>query len=117
MEFKNRITELLKEKGMTQADVCKITGISSALISNYATGKASPSLDKAIAIADALNVTLDELVGRLVKVELDETEQEIISKFRALNDSEKAEVGNYLDYIYTKHTKKILQKKSLDEAG
>lgn len=117
MEFKNRITELLKEKGMTQADVCKITGLPSSLLSNYATGKASPSLERAILIADALNVTLDELVGRLVKVELDETEQEIISKFRELDESEKAEVGNYLDYIYTKHTKKILQKKSLDEAG
>ncbi len=117
MEFKNRISELLKEKGMSQADICRLTGISTALMSNYVKGKASPSLSNAVAIADALNVSLDELAGRLVKVELDVYEREFISKLRELDDSEKAKIEDYLDYIYNKPTKKILQKKSFDKAG
>lgn len=117
MNFKNRISELMAEKGVKQADLCKKANISSALMSNYVNGKASPSLSNAIAIADALDVTLDELAGRVVKVALDEEEQELISKFRELGDFEKHEVSNYLDYIYSKNTKKFLQKKLSDEAG
>ena len=117
MDFKNRISELMAEKGVRQADLCRKTNISTALMSNYVKGKASPSLSNAIAIADALDVTLDELAGRLVKVALDEEEQELISKFRELGDFEKQEIITFINYIYDKNDKKFWQKNLSNEAG
>lgn len=114
MKFKNRIKELMSERKVKQADLCRETNISTALMSNYVTGRVSPSLENAILIASALDVTLDELVGRVANVQLNEDEQEIIRKYRELNDEERGQVSSYLEFI---HTKKILQRKSLDGAG
>lgn len=64
MLFKTRLGEILAEQKLKQADLCRMTGISTALMSKYMTGKASPSLDNAQSIAAALGITLDYLVGR-----------------------------------------------------
>lgn len=64
MLFKTRLGEILAEQNLKQADLCRMTGISTSLMSNYITGKASPSLDNAETIAKALGITLDYLVGR-----------------------------------------------------
>ena len=44
-----------------------ITGISRATLSNYQTGRVSPPLNRLIAIADALHVSLDDLTGYTAK--------------------------------------------------
>lgn len=63
MDVKTKLSELLEEKGMKQADLSHITGIPTSLISNYLKGVKSPSLSNAVALASALNVTVDELAG------------------------------------------------------
>lgn len=68
MNFKESIIKLLGERQMKQSDLCKMTGIPSSLMSNYTTGKKTPTLNNAIIMANALNITLDELAGRVVCV-------------------------------------------------
>lgn len=63
MNVKTKLAELLEEKGMKQADLSRITGIPTSLISNYLKGIKSPSLSNAVALASALNVTVDDLAG------------------------------------------------------
>lgn len=63
MDVKTKLSELLEEKGMKQADLSRITGIPTSLISNYLKGVKSPSLSNAVTLASALNVTVDELAG------------------------------------------------------
>lgn len=63
MDVKTKLSELLEEKGMKQADLSRITGIPTSLISNYLNGIKSPSLSNAVALATALNVTVDDLAG------------------------------------------------------
>lgn len=63
MDVKTRLSKLLEEKGMKQAELSRITGIPTSLISNYMKGIKSPSLSNAVALASALNVTVDDLAG------------------------------------------------------
>ena len=52
------------EKGWTQAQLAIEAGILSLSVSFYETGRTYPSVLNLISIADALEVSLDELVGR-----------------------------------------------------
>lgn len=114
MIFKTRLLELLQERRLSQAELARLTNIPTSLISNYATGKTSPALENAIAISDALHVSLDELVGRDTKVLLNYEEQELIRKFRLLDEYEKREISGHLDYVVSK---KKLQKDASNVAG
>ena len=99
-KYPNRIAEILVERGMTQSKLCDLTELSSALVSNYVTQQVSPSLENAVKIADALNVTLDELVGRTGYSELDADEYEALHKYRALDDVSKSIVMGALNAAF-----------------
>ena len=61
----NKIKELRKEKGYTFAKLSELSGISTGRLSDLSTGKRNnPTMDTLIKLADALGVSLDELVGR-----------------------------------------------------
>lgn len=107
MEFRIRLTELLEEKKMKQADLCRATGISTSLISQYSSGKATPLLDNAKSIARALGVSLDELVGWHPKEELPlrsidctEDEAEMIRRYRVIDERGQRTVRRLLDAEY-----------------
>lgn len=63
VDFQEKLITVLSEHGMTQADLCRASGIPTSLMSNYYKGKSKPTLDNAVAIAQAIGITLDELVG------------------------------------------------------
>lgn len=106
MTFKTRITEILEEQNLKQADLCRMTGISTALMSNYVTGKASPSLDNAMAIANALGVTLDYLVGHKTDVlSLSKEKAKLISVFDRLNPDGQNLLFRILDSLSLSHAK------------
>ena len=56
------------EKGYSQTKLSIKSGISVSVISYWETGRVFPTLINLIPVADALGVTLDELVGRKVAV-------------------------------------------------
>ena len=61
----NKIEQLRKEKGYTFAKLSELSGISTGRLSDLASGtRNNPTMDTLIKMADALDVTLDELVGR-----------------------------------------------------
>ena len=64
MGFNENLKLLLLEKNMKQADLCRMTGIQTSLMSENINGRKSPTIGNAILIADALNISLDDLVGR-----------------------------------------------------
>ena len=67
MKFKENLKKYRKEIPMTQAGLAKETGLTADWISHYETGKRLPSLPNLIKLADALDLTLDDLVGRNLK--------------------------------------------------
>ena len=63
MKFNERVIKYREEKGLTQAQLSELAGITTRQIQNYEGGKARPRLDAAEKIAKALNITTDELLG------------------------------------------------------
>lgn len=61
MSFANKLKELLNINGLKAADLARSTGLSEAAISDYLKGKKEPRGRQSIAIAKALNVSLDAL--------------------------------------------------------
>lgn len=58
-----RLTELRKEKRLTQDDLAKNIGSSKRNISNYEVGRSFPSINLLKKMAAYFNVTIDYLVG------------------------------------------------------
>ena len=69
MTIGERIRKYRKEKGWTQSQLAEEADMFTSYISHYEAGRWLPSLLNIIAIADALNVSLDDIVGRKVKNE------------------------------------------------
>ena len=64
MGFHENLKLLLNGLNLKQADLCRMTGIQTSLMSDYLGGKKSPTIGNAILIADALHISLDTLVGK-----------------------------------------------------
>ena len=62
--FEERLMALRKEKGISQADLGEILGVTRWSVLNYEAGKNRPDYDGLIALADFFDVSLDYLVGR-----------------------------------------------------
>ena len=120
--FNIRLLEKMVERGITQADLCRLTGLASSMISHYCTGQRIPSVPAALKIAKVLRTTVDYLAygnytqaggtadgtstvaedetlykAKPVIYECDINEQAVINKFRSLNAEGQAKVLDYVD--------------------
>jgi len=68
--FVTRLKELRKEHGVTQMDVAVGTHAQVRVYQYYESGKRKPGFDSLIALADFFNVSIDYLVGRTDKQEV-----------------------------------------------
>jgi transcriptional regulator with XRE-family HTH domain len=58
------VTAIHKKKGLSQADLGKAIGTSGYIIGRYERDEVKPSIEVAVKIADALDISLDYLVGK-----------------------------------------------------
>ena len=72
-----KIFELMRERGISQKELSKRTGIPTSTISDWKRKGTVPSSDKIIAICKALNVRVDEVFEKIEKAE---TKQRVITK-------------------------------------
>lgn len=84
MEFHEALNRCMQNRNIKQADLCRMSGIDTGLMSMYVNGKRIPTLTNAIAMADALQISLDELAGREVPKRV--IERELLNNFRELSD-------------------------------
>ena len=56
-----RVKEICREKGISQKELADQLGITASALNQSITG--NPSLDKILSIAEALGVTVSELIG------------------------------------------------------
>ena len=66
--FGARLRELRTAAGLTQRELAKRSGTSSAAISNFEAGNNAPTLGTLVRLADALACNLSELVAVLDRV-------------------------------------------------
>lgn len=64
MEFKDRLSKLRKELGLTQEDLAKKIGYTRTAISAWEIGRNEPSYSDIVKIADFFNVSTDYLLGK-----------------------------------------------------
>jgi transcriptional regulator with XRE-family HTH domain len=64
MKIGEKITQLRKEKGLSQTELAEAISASREAISKYERGEAVPSVEVAAKIADVFEVTLDYLIGK-----------------------------------------------------
>lgn len=68
MDFGNNILQLRKSTGISREDLAQQVGTSSAIIGRYERNEITPSVEVAAKIAEALEVSLDYLVGNASSV-------------------------------------------------
>lgn len=87
---------LRKKKGLSQADLGKLIGTSGDVVGRYERGDISPSIEVVSKIADALEVSIDYLIGK-TKMELDAEALRRLEDIAALSDENKKFVLNMID--------------------
>lgn len=81
-----------------------------AAISQFENGKRLPEISALIDFADFYNVSVDYLVGRddyQESIVLTDEQSEILNGFESLNEKNKADCFNYIEYLIQKQEKKL----------
>ncbi|MBR2833609.1 MAG: helix-turn-helix transcriptional regulator [Bacilli bacterium] len=73
-----KIREARKKLGMSQDNLALKLGVSKVTICWYETGERTPCLKHFLKLADILNLSLDELVGREISVVAQEDEDYVV---------------------------------------
>lgn len=63
--FQERLRSSREKRGYNQAELATRAGLQPAAISHFETGQRSPSFDNLRKLSDALNVSVDYLLGRI----------------------------------------------------
>ena len=77
----NRLSMMLEEKNMTQRKLSELIGVSEVTISRYLNGSRNPKADIIIDIANALDVSVDYLLGREDQKNISKKEQQEHDEF------------------------------------
>lgn len=66
--FGQRLAQIRKSKGLTQVELGKMIGVSQRIVHHYENKADFPPAQKIIELAQALNMSIDELLGTSGKV-------------------------------------------------
>ena len=92
MTFGERLTQVRKRKNLSQADIGKKVSINGDAYGRYERNEVRPTIEMAVKIAQALEVSLDYLTGNS-DIELDKNTLDRVQEVTKLTDKDK-------DYIY-----------------
>lgn len=108
--FSHNLTELRKNKKVTQAEMADILGVARTTYSSYEQGRRTPDAEIQKKIADFFDVTLDFLHGR-PETSLDKSDmsKEQLTVAAHIDDDvteeEMEDILNYIEFIKNKHRK------------
>ena len=92
------INSLRKAKKLSQGELGKKVGTSGDIIGRYERGEVTPSIDVAVKIADALEVSLDFLIGK-VDQEVDQHLLKRIIEVQQMKEDDKEHILYTLDAL------------------
>lgn len=104
MEFHENLKAARKAKGYTQREVADMIGITKSAYSYYELGKRCPDVAKIKAMAKALDVTGDYLLGReeekpSAEISEELLDMELIERLTSLTEEELARVDAFVQGI------------------
>jgi transcriptional regulator with XRE-family HTH domain len=91
------IADLRDAKGWSQTDLADKSGVSRVMIGKYEREEAVPSIDAAKKIADALEVSLDYLVGEGINSKLDKKTLKRLEELELLEEDKKHTLFDLID--------------------
>ncbi len=103
ISFGKRLTEVRKDKKMSQDEVGKLVSVHGAVIGRYERDEVKPSIEMATQLAEALEVSLDYLVGA-TDVLLEKNIVNRVLDIQKLKENDKQHVFALLD-AFIKQTK------------
>lgn len=104
--FGNNLKNVRNKLNVSQEQLQKMSGISQAAISKLELGKSSATIYTAQKLADALKVSIYDLIGEpappappVYDTPLTETERQLISDFRTLNRQGREMILQQMDMV------------------
>lgn len=93
------VTRLRKEKKLSREDLGSVVGTSGAVIGRYERNEITPSVDMANKIAQALDVSLDYLVGNNSVIVTDKKILERVETIATMPEEEQVQIFNVIDAL------------------
>jgi transcriptional regulator with XRE-family HTH domain len=120
MSFGRNLANFRKEKGLTQEDLVKKSGVAISQIRRYEADKSSPTLDVVTRLAMALGVSLDELAfdkttGVAASKLMDRELLEQFEMVSALDEDERQTVKRILEGVIVKHQVEKMVRPKVDK--
>ena len=108
MSFAKNLAKFRKEKGLTQEELVRISGVAISQIRRYETNKSTPSLDAITKLVKALGVSIDEMVfAKSTGVAQNKIiDRELLEQFESISKmgkDEKYVVKKILEGVIVKH--------------
>lgn len=94
-----RLQELRKDKGVSQAELAKLLGVSHYTISSYECNRSDPDDKIKILIAKYFNVSVDYLLGLINEPLSFKRETNLLYLPSGFNNEDIHELENYIRYI------------------
>jgi transcriptional regulator with XRE-family HTH domain len=82
-----RLSEHRERRGLTQAELGTRAGIAAGAISHFETGQRLPSLESLVKLADALECSVDSLLGRTMGAGAESIDPIFVRASRADSDT------------------------------
>ena len=95
----SRISLLRKEKGWSQGDLAEQIEASREIIGKYERNENSPSLEMALKMAKAFDVSIDYLLGESANASYDKDTIRRLEEMEKLPDEERNRIFHFIDLI------------------
>ena len=101
MSFGERLTLVRRRKKLSQADVGRMIGINGDAYGRYERNAVKPTIDMATKISNALNISLDYLVGK-TDLMLDDVVLKKMESISKMSEEDRGHVFSLLDAFIAK---------------
>lgn len=101
MDFGSVVSELRKQKGISQTDLASQLGIHKNVLGRYERNEVYPSIDLARKIADILDVSLDFLTGK-DDVQIDKDTSSRILEVSKFEEADRNHIFSVIDAFIAK---------------
>ena len=98
-DFGNKVAQLRKEKDLSRDELGEKVGTSGAIVGRYERGDMKPSIEIAAKIAEALDVSLDFLMGLSSDLVKDKKMVTRLEDIKKLPEKERDKIFEYIDLI------------------
>lgn len=90
--FKDRITELLRTRGIMQKELAELIGVTESTLSRYLSGERKPDLKTLSNMATALHTTTDYLLGRETEFDVSNVQRLLARNATTMTKEQKMDI-------------------------